>query len=110
MPGPLATMYAGINRQNDADYAANGGGIDRALFNSRLSRLSDLFYGGRLPDDDGGTIYLDQEQPRPIDPMELRFLPGREAPPTPAWRDSSMQAGPAPPVTGPLAAMYRGSR
>lgn len=120
--GPLATMFAGLKQQNDADFgnyrrSHPGFGDDdysRALFNSRLSRLSDVFHGGRMPDDDGGPIILGDRMPRAnpfINPMLDDSAPLMDRTTfdrTPSFRDPG-QGGPSPPVNpGILAAMFGG--
>jgi hypothetical protein len=118
MPGPLATMFSGLNQQNDADYAANNAGVGRALFNARLSHLADNFGGGRMPDDDGGPIVLGEEMPR-----DRRLSPewfgdygafyktpmDRSAEPPKSFRDP-MQGGPEPPVDPRILARLFGDK
>lgn len=107
--GPLTHMYMLLKRQNDEDYRLNGGGMDRALFNSRLSQIGQDFPTGRMPGDDGGPIILGEDM-RPIDAMELRMLPGPASAPTPTWRDAAYDAGPSPPTREQLSMMLRRGR
>ena len=115
MPGPLATMFSGLNQQNDADYAANNAGVGRALFNARLSHLADNFGGGRMPDDDGGPIVLDDHMARAnpyVNPMLDDSAPLMDRTTferTPSFRDPQ-QGGPEPPVDPRILAKLFGDR
>lgn len=107
---PLASLFAAIKQQNDADYAQHGHGMDPATFNSRLSALSNQFHGnGRPGGDNGGPIILGGE-PMPAIFNTPEFLLMRQAPPTPSFRDPSMQAGPEPPVSPRLSALMGGAK
>lgn len=101
--GPLASMFGQIKHSNDEDYKKHGKGHDRAMFNSRLSKLGGQFPTGRMPDDDGGPIVLGDRMARAnpyMNPMLDNSAPLMDRTTfdrTPSFRDPQ-QAGPEPPV------------
>lgn len=102
--GPLAAMFGEIRRENDADYAKHGHGMDRKVFNSRLSKLSNKFYAPAHDPEEATPIVLDSGHVT-LPPMgRWAHAGGFTANPTPPFRLPTDQAGPAPPV-GPLATM-----
>lgn len=106
--GPLSHLFALIKAQNDRDYAQNGQGMDRFMFNTRIGHMADM-PGHRLDSDGGeGPINLDRPPPmRPYNgPIDWLFNKPPAAP-TPPFRDPGAQAGPMPPTgNGRLAAMF----
>lgn len=87
--GPLQQLFGMMMAQRKAD--------ETAALRARLGAS-----------DPGGTIYLDSK-PSPLPVVRgWDWQTGQNQ--TPSFRGPEMEAGPAPPTSGPLAAMFQGRK
>jgi len=112
MPGPLATMFAGLNKQNDDDYRQRGHGLDREVFQTRLSNLNGAFPPNTRDASGEPPIVLGEDPQAQLIPSDFPSLgyndqrPGQGPMP---FRDPG-QAGPQPPIDPRILAQMFGGK